>query len=244
MKESSLDAIASTNSRANQQAQEWLVKAHAVLVKRIAHHLLVRLPHSVMLDDLIQAGMMGLLEAARHYDVTKGASFETYAGIRIRGYILDEVRRNDWIPRSVHRNSRLVSAAVKAVENRLGREASDREIAEELHLEVDEYYELLKEASGSQFYGFDDSGLTDDTMKDDNHGLSEPQASAMHDDTMEKLTEIIHHLPKKERLVLSLYYEQDLNLKEIGEVLGVSESRISQIHTQATLRLKARFPEK
>lgn len=237
-----MDAIATTYSRANQQAQELLVKAHAVLVKRIAHHLLMRLPQSVMLDDLIQAGMMGLLEAARHYDVTKGASFETYAGIRIRGYILDEVRRNDWIPRSVHRNSRMVSAAVKAVENRMGREATDREIAEELNLEVDDYYEFLKDASGSQFYGFDDSGLTDDTMKNDHAGLSEPHATAMHDDTMAKLAEIIHSLPKKERLVLSLYYEQDLNLKEIGEVLGVSESRISQIHTQATLRIKARFP--
>jgi RNA polymerase sigma factor FliA len=230
-------------SKVNQQTQEMLVKTHALLVKRIAHHLLVRLPPSVQLDDLIQAGMMGLLEAVKHYDVTKGASFETYAGIRIRGHMLDEIRQNDWVPRSVYRNARMISLAVKNVENRLGRQATDREIAAELNLNLAEYNELLKEAAGSQLHGFDDMGVTDDIMKGESRGLSEPHVNVAHEDMMNKLTQVIDSLPPKERLVLSLYYEQDLNLKEIGEILEVSESRVSQIHTQATLRIKSRFAE-
>ncbi len=129
-----MDALAAYG-KVSQQTQETLVKTHAQLVKRIAYHLLGRLPYSVQHDDLIQAGMLGLLEAVRHYDSTKGASFETYAGIRIRGYMLDEVRRNDWVPRSVYRNSRLIVRQSRRVENRLGREAKDHEIAAELQYE-------------------------------------------------------------------------------------------------------------
>ena len=238
-----MDALAAY-SKVNQQTQETLVKTHALMVKRIAYHLLGRLPHSVQLDDLIQAGMLGLLEAVRHYDSTKGASFETYAGIRIRGHMLDEVRRNDWVPRSVYRNSRMVSEAVKQVENRLGREAKDHEIAAELHLSLEDYYEMLKDSAGSQLYGFEDLGVTDDVLKGESGNLStEPHINALQDDLTKHLAQIINGLPKKESLVLSLYYEQDLNLKEIGEVLGVSESRVSQIHSQATLRIKARLAE-
>lgn len=233
-----------TLSKVNQQAQEGLVKTHAVLVKRIAHHLLGRLPHSVQLDDLVQAGMMGLLEAARHYDETKGASFETYAGIRIRGQMLDEVRRNDWVPRSVYRNARMVSAAVKLVENREGRDAKDHEIAAELGLNLAEYHTLLNDATGAHLYGFDDLGVTDDLLKDEWQTMStEPHVNALNADMKSHLTQVINNLPKNERLVLSLYYEQDLNLKEIGDVLGVSESRVSQIHSQATHRIKSRLPE-
>lgn len=235
-----MDALAAYG-KINQQTQETLVKAHALLVKRIAHHLLGRLPYSVQLDDLIQAGMLGLLEAVRHYDATKGASFETYAGIRIRGYMLDEVRRNDWVPRSVYRNARMIAEAVKVVENRLGRDAKDHEIAAELNISLDEYYEMLKDSAGSQLYGFDDLGVTDDILKAENGDFSEPHIKVLKDDMVNHLSQIIEALPKNERLVLSLYYEQDLNLKEIGEVLGVSESRVSQIHSQATLRIKARL---
>lgn len=237
-----MDALAAY-SKVNQQTQEMLVRTHALMVKRIAYHLLGRLPHSIQLDDLIQAGMLGLLEAVRHYDSSKGASFETYAGIRIRGYMLDEVRRNDWVPRSVYRNARLIGEAVKLVENRLGRDAKDQEIAEELGLSLDEYFELLKDSAGSQVYGFDDLGVTDDLLKGEEGGFSEPHINAFRDDMTSHLAQIIEGLPKKERLVLSLYYEQDLNLKEIGEVMGVSESRVSQIHSQATLRIKSRLAE-
>lgn len=231
-------------SKVSQQTQEALVKTHALLVKRIAYHLLGRLPQSVQLDDLIQAGMMGLLEAAKHYDASKGASFETYAGIRIRGYILDEVRQNDWVPRSVHRNARMIAEAVKALENRLGREAGDMEIAAELGLPVNEYHDMLQDSISSHLYGFDDLGVSEDILQIEGSGVStEPHVTVLHNDLMKRLAEMIEGLPHKERLVLSLYYEQDLNLKEIGEVIEVSESRVSQILTQATLRLKARISE-
>ena len=239
-----MDALAAY-SKVNEQTQETLVKAHALLVKRIAHHLLGRLPQSVQLDDLIQAGMIGLLEAARNYDASKGASFETYAGIRIRGHMLDEVRRNDWVPRSVYRNSRKISEAVQHLENRFGREAKDVEIAEELGIPLQEYHEMLQDSSGSHLYGFDDLGVTDDVLHNDNanSASTEPQANVLHNDLMSHLTQIIENLPAKEKLVLSLYYEQDLNLKEIGEVIGVSESRVSQILSQATLRIRSRLPD-
>lgn len=238
-----MDALAASR-HLNQQTQESLVKSHALLVKRIAYHLSGRLPQSVQLDDLMQAGMLGLLEAVRHYDDSKGASFETYAGIRIRGHMLDEVRRNDWVPRSVYRNARMISKAVKLVENRLGRDAKDQEVALELGISLTEYHDMLNDSNGAHLFGFDDLGITDDVLKDDKIGFStEPHVNAQHDDTRAQLAQIIASLPKNERLVLSLYYEHDLNLKEIGDVLNVTESRVSQIHSQATHRIKARLPE-
>lgn len=238
-----MDALAAY-SKITEQTQEALVKTHALLVKRIAHHLLGRLPQSVQLDDLIQAGMIGLLEAARNYDSSKGAAFETYAGIRIRGHMLDEVRRNDWVPRSVHRNSRMISEAVQHIENKLGREAKDVEIAKALDISMTEYHEMLKDSAGSHLYGFDDLGVTDDVLHGDEETIkSEPQANVLQDDFVSHLSQVIDGLPEKERLVLSLYYEQDLNLKEIGEVIGVSESRVSQILSQAILRIRARLPD-
>lgn len=238
-----VDAL-TESSRLNKQTQEALVKTHALLVKRIAYHLLGRLPRSIQLDDLMQAGMLGLLEAVRHYDGSKGASFETYAGIRIRGTMLDEVRRNDWVPRSVYRNARMIAVAVREVENRLSREAKDHEVAAELHLSLDEYHDMLNDSNGAHLFGFDDLGVTDDVLKDDKLGEStEPHINVQRADTRAQLSQIISSLPKNEGLVLSLHYEHDLNLKEIGEVLGVSESRVSQIHSQATHRIKARLPE-
>lgn len=239
IKEKVVDALAAYG-KINQQTQEMLIRAHATMVKRIAHHLLGRLPQSIQLDDLIQAGMMGLLEAIKNYDSTKGASFETYAGIRIRGHMLDEVRRNDWVPRSVHRNSRTISAAVKKVENRLGRDAKDQEIAAELQIDLKDYYLMLQDSVGSQVYGFEDLGVSDDSLLSEGIFV-EPHVSVLREDMIKQLAQIIESLPKNERLVLSLYYEQDLNLKEIGEVLGVSESRVSQIHSQATLRIRSRI---
>jgi RNA polymerase sigma factor for flagellar operon FliA len=238
-----VNALTAKNNM-NNQTQEALIKAHASLVKRIAHHLLGKLPQSVQFEDLLQAGMIGLLEAAKHYDESKGASFETYAGIRIRGYMLDEVRRNDWVPRSVYKNARMIAAAVKEVENRLGRDAKDQEVAEQLNISLAEYHEMLHDSAGGHLYGFEDLGVTDDVLRDESHNTStEPYTHAIRADMTNHLSQIISSLPRNEKLVLSLYYEQDLNLKEIGEVLGVSESRVSQIHSQATHRIKSRLPE-
>jgi len=234
--------------KVERESADALVTRYAPLVKRIAHHLLGRLPGSVQLDDLVQAGMIGLLEAARKYDAGRGASFETYAGIRIRGAMLDEMRRGDWAPRSVHRNARLLSAAIREVEKRKGAAATDHEIAGEMGVTLDQYHDMLRDAAGCRLFSFED--LTDE----DDEGRSESTADYAEsapnpfdrlqgEDFRARLGEAIAALPERERLVLSLYYDDELNLKEIGSVLGVTESRVSQIHTQAALRLRSRLAE-
>ncbi|MEH6389826.1 MAG: RNA polymerase sigma factor FliA [Pseudomonas profundi] len=219
--------------------QDLLVEQFAPLVKRIAYHLLGRLPSSVQVEDLMQAGMIGLLEASRKFDHSKGASFETYAGIRIRGAMLDEVRKGDWAPRSVHRNTRMVSDAIRAVEARLGRDAKDQEVAAELEMSLENYYAILGDTAGSKLFSFED--LLESGAAADVHAEGEPQGELLDERFRGALVEAIEGLPERERLVLSLYYDEELNLKEIGAVLGVSESRVSQLHTQCAARLRARL---
>ncbi|WP_086934597.1 RNA polymerase sigma factor FliA [Agarilytica rhodophyticola] len=221
------------------------VEEYAPLVKRIAHHMMARMPSSVQVDDLIQAGMIGLIEASQKYDGSKGASFETYAGIRIRGAIVDEMRRGDWAPRSVHRNSRRVADAINSIEKRTGRDASDTEIAEEMHVSLDEYYEIAKDSVSTRLFSFDEAYEEDESkiLHSDNEALDGPSEKVHQRAMREALVMAIDGLPEREKLVLSLYYEQELNLKEIGMVLEVSESRISQIHSQAAARLRARLKD-
>ncbi len=221
-----------------------LIENHIPLVKHLVRHFICRLPPQVQFDDLMQAGMIGLIEAANHYQDEKGAQFSTYATIRIKGSILDEIRRQDWVPRSVYKVSRQISQAVKNVENRLGRDAKDHEVAEELGMTIEDYYELLQDSQAAHLYGFEDVGMDDDHMVSDiNVHMSEPQADAIHDDFHHYLANIIHLLPKNEQLALSLYYEHELQLKEIGELMGISESRVSQILSQATHRIRSRIVE-
>ena len=221
-----------------------VVEQYAPLVKRIAHHLLLRMPASVQIDDLIQSGMIGLLEAARKYDVTKGASFETYAGIRIRGSMLDEVRKGDWAPRSVHRKSRKVAEAIKAIEARTGHDARDKDIAQEMNIDLNAYYAILQDASGSRLFSFDDIMEGDDSAIELAAGELPGPCDGLQRDTFKShLARAIDGLPEREKLVLALYYDEELNLKEIGEVIGVSESRVSQIHSQAAMRLRARLSD-
>lgn len=215
------------------------VEQYAYLVKRIAHHMMARMPASVQLDDLIQAGMIGLLEASQKYDGAKGASFETYAGIRIRGAMVDEMRRGDWVPRSVHRNSRRISEAISAVEGRTGRDASDIEIAEELGVGLEEYQNMAQDSMSGRLFSLDEMVQDDDSGNYLADGSTEGPAEQVQSHALQyALAEAIDSLPEREKLVLSLYYDEELNLKEIGLVLGVSESRVSQIHSQAALRLK------
>lgn len=222
--------------------QDELLATHAPLVKRIAYHLISRLPSSVQVDDLIQAGMIGLLDAAGHYDATQGASFETYAGIRIRGAMLDEIRRNDWAPRSVHRKAREVAQAIHELENRFGRDARDTEVAAALGISLDEYHQILQDASGCKLFSLDDAGDGETGMTENlPANTPDPQAQMAEADFKRGLAEAIGGLPERERMVLALYYDEELNLKEIGAVLGVTESRVCQIHTQAVARLKARM---
>lgn len=228
----------------NQDANA-LVQRHALLVKRIGQHLMARLPNSVQLDDLIQAGMIGLLEAARNYDGSKGASFETFAGIRIRGAMIDEIRRGDWVPRSVHRNSRRISDAIDEIEQQLGRDARDQEIASHLKVSLDDYHEMLNDAACGRIIGIEDLGVTEDVIGgvEDEDEPSPTFSGIANERFQHALADEISALPEREALVLSLYYDDELNLKEIGQVLNVSESRVSQIHSQAMHRLRARMKD-
>jgi RNA polymerase sigma factor for flagellar operon FliA len=234
--------VVKANSYNNQIDKATLLEQHTVLVKRIAYHLLARLPASVQVDDLIQSGMIGLFEAANNFDNGKGASFETFAGIRIRGAMLDEMRRGDWTPRSVHKNSRMISEAIKQLEAQFGRDVSDIEVAEKLDISLNDYHHILNEVSTGKILGIDDLGVSEDAIKvgDDYHG-DDPYQNIEQSAFKKGLAQCIKSLPEREALVLSLYYDEELNLREIGQILDVSESRVSQIHSQAMHRLKGRM---
>lgn len=219
-----------------------LVEKHASLVKRIACHLINRLPACVQLEDLIQAGMIGLLEASKNYDPTQGASFETYAGIRIRGSMLDEIRKNDWAPRSVHRKARMVAQAVREIENEQGRDARDTEIAETLEMPIEDYYKILQDNSYHKVLSVEDMGLGEESLLENISDNTPGIVDGLQKEDMQKvISDAVASLPERERLVMALYYDEELNLREIGAVMGVSESRVSQIHSQAVIRLQARM---
>jgi len=219
-----------------------IVAEHTALVRRIAYHLVSRLPASVQAEDLIQSGMIGLLEAARNYEPTHGASFETYAGIRIRGAMLDEIRRQDWAPRSLFRKMRQVSEAMREIENSEARDARDGEVAEKLGISLDEYHRILKDASGHKVFSTEELGAGVEAVAEGLHGGSDSPLEQIEDDEFrESLARAINTLPEREKLVMALYYDHELKLREIGEMLGVTESRACQIHGQAVLRLRARL---
>ncbi|WP_100642108.1 RNA polymerase sigma factor FliA [Alteromonas facilis] len=219
-----------------------IVERHAPLVKRIAHHLMARLPASVIVDDLIQSGMIGLLEAAKNFDGSKGASFETFAGIRIRGAMLDEIRKGDWTPRSVHKNSRTIMEAIAQVERETGADARDVDIAAKLNVSLGQYHQMLNEVNAGKLVAIEDLGVSEDVIGDEkSKGSDAPFEDLMQGAFQKALAHAITTLPEREAIVLSLYYDEELNLREIGEVLEVSESRVSQIHSQAMLKLKARM---
>ena len=213
-----------------------LVMRHAELVKRIAYHLAGRLPASVEVDDLIQAGMLGLLEAAANFTAGRGASFETYAGIRIRGAMIDALRKLDWAPRSVHRKSREVAKAIRDLEAELGREARDAEIAARMGIDLAEYHNIVQDTVACQMTNMDET-----VAGEINDQRNDPFADIVDENFRVQLTQAIGGLPEREKLVMSLYYGDDLNLKEIGVVLKVTESRVCQLHGQALARLKARL---
>lgn len=216
---------------------------NAELVKRIAYHLVSRLPPSVDVNDLIQAGMIGLLEAATGYSPDGGANFRTYAGIRIRGAMLDEIRRLDWTPRSVHRKARELSAAVSLVENRTGRDARDRDIADQLGITMTEYHKVLRDAASARLCSFDQISEEDGTHEPPRNPDPDPLQMLEQSSFVKSLAAEIENLPEREKLVMSLYYDDGLNLREIGEILEVSESRVCQIHGQALIRLRSRLSD-
>jgi RNA polymerase sigma factor for flagellar operon FliA len=215
---------------------------HVPLVKRIAYHLLSKLPDSVQVDDLIQAGMLGLLESLRNYDASKGASFDTYAGIRIRGSMLDEVRRCDWVPRSVYKKSRIISDAIRTLENQTGTAAKDCDVAEYLGISLEEYNHILQDSTNCRVFSIEELAQTGDNYLEESSGVSEaPLESVARESFQRALSAAIASLPEREKLVISLYYDEELNLREIGKILNLTESRVSQISSQAVLRIRSRL---
>ena len=233
------------NAKTGLEKNQYIVQ-YAPLVKRIAYHMMARLPASVQVDDLIQVGMIGLLDAVSNYDDTQGAQFETYAVQRIRGAMLDELRQCDWLPRSARKTLRQIETAMNALEQRECRAPTEREVADELHVSLDGYQQMLLDARGCQLLHYEDlqTGEEEDFFErhcaDDS---SEPFAKLQDGRFRAKLIEAIGILPEREKLMMAMYYEEELNLREIGEVLGVSESRVCQLHSQAMARLRSKLKE-
>jgi RNA polymerase sigma factor for flagellar operon FliA len=223
-----------------------LLTEHMPLVKRLAHHMKAKLPPSVEVDDLIQAGMIGLLDAITRYEETHGAQFETYAVLRIRGAMLDELRNSDWLPRSMRQNMRKVEAAMSALQQKLGHAPTESEVAKSLKLSLTDYQDMLSDGCGHQLVYYEDfhdtegnDSFLDRYAVDD----ADPLRSLMDGDFRQAVIDAIDGLPPREKILMGLYYEEEMNLKEIGAVMGVSESRVSQLHTQAVARLRATLRE-
>ena len=224
-----------------------LLTEHMPLVKRLAHQMKAKLPPSVEVDDLVQAGMMGLLDAINRYEENHGAQFETYAVLRIRGAMLDELRSSDWMPRSTRANMRKVEQAMATLQQQLGRPPSESEVAKSLKLSLGDYQELLGDSGGHQLVYYED--FHDDDGNDtflDRYAVDDddPLKSLLDTDFRQTVIDAIDALPPREKMLMGLYYEEELNLKEIGAVMGVSESRVSQLHTQAVARLRTYLRER
>ncbi|MCA3219417.1 MAG: RNA polymerase sigma factor FliA [Burkholderiales bacterium] len=224
------------------------VKQYAPLVRRLAHQMVARLPANVELDDMVQAGMIGLMDAVGRFEEAQGTQFEVYAASRIRGAMLDELRANDWLPRSARKSQRDIENAIHRLEGRLKRAPSEVEIARELNISVKQYQEMLTDARGAQLIYFDDLGggsEDEDYLERHVADLAEeggdPGAILRDQRFRTALIAAIEELPEREKRLMGMYYEQDMNLREIGAVMGVTESRVCQLHSQAVARLRARL---
>jgi RNA polymerase sigma factor FliA len=228
--------------------RQGYVKQYAPLVRRIAHQMIAKLPANVELDDMIQAGMMGLMDAVGRFEEAQGTQFEVYAASRIRGAMLDELRANDWLPRSARKSQRDIENAIHRLEGKLKRAPSEAEIAREIGISVTEYQEMLNDARGAQLIYVEDMGREDDGEDYLERHVAADEGgdpgSILRDKRFRTaLVGAIEELPERERLLMSMYYEQDMNLREIGAVMGVTESRVCQLHSQAVARLRAKLKQ-
>jgi len=228
--------------------REGTVLRYTPLIKFIANRIAIRLPPHIDVNDLINAGVLGLMDAIEKYDPKREAQFKTYAEFRIRGAILDELRAMDWVPRSVRQKANLLEGAFAKIEQELGRAALDEEVAAELGMDLDEYQKFLSQSAGLALLSLDD--LVDPTHPEDSRSLldhlasldeEDPQAKLAFEELKRILGQAIDALPQRERLILSLYYHDELTMKEIGHILEVTESRVSQVHSKAIARIRARL---
>lgn len=233
---------------ATQGKREDQLMEYLPLVKYIAGRIAIGLPKSVELDDLINAGVVGLIEAYNNFDASKGVKFESYASMRIRGSIIDELRAVDWAPRSTRAKSREMERSIASLENKLGRSPSEEEIAEDLDVSMGDLYKLLEDLSSTTLlsldeltYGSDDDKPVPliDTLKSSER--SDALSDLEREEMRSLLVDSIEYLSEQERLVIALYYYEELTLKEIGQVMELSESRVSQIHTKSVLSLRAKM---
>lgn len=222
------------------------VAQYMPLVRRIAYHLISRLPASVEVDDLYQVGLIGLMEAARNFDPNAGVLFETYASQRIRGAMLDELRNSDWLPRQARRNMREIESAIAKLEHQLGRPPQESEVANAMQIPLANYQGMLGDARGHQLVHYEDFEENDENDQLDQYAADHKANpdNILTDAAFRKLLiEGIETLPEREKLMMALYYDEELNLKEIGAVLGVTESRVCQLHSQAVARLRVRLKD-
>lgn len=233
--------------RSEKNEKNDLLTQYMPMVKRLAHHMMGRLPPSVEEDDMVQAGMIGLLDAISRYDEAQSAQFEAYAIQRIRGSMLDELRQSDWMPRSARQSMRKIEKAIGVLQHQLGRQPKESEIAASMKMPLDEYQALLGDARGHQLLYFEDFGESeeDDSFLDKQSGEegSMPLPQLLDANLRACIIAGIEGLPEREKLLMSLYYEEELNLREISEVFGVSEARVCQLHGQAIARIRTKLKE-
>ncbi len=234
-------------TRLNPKEREELIREYTPLIKFIAQKIAIRLPSNIELDDLISSGVIGLMDAIEKYDPTRDNKFKTYAEFRIRGAILDELRAQDWVPRSVRDKAKLLDKTVADLEAAMGRQATDDEVAAKLNMTLEEFYELVNQVRPVSVLSIDEIASFSNVDKKSLMSLLEdvkvanPFIQLNLKSVKDVITGAIEELPERQRLVLSLYYYEDLNLKEIGKVLRVTESRVSQLHAQAISRLRQKL---
>jgi len=226
--------------------RDALIRQYSPLVRRLAHHMMVKLPTSVQVDDLIQVGLIGLSEALTRFEASQGVQFETFATQRIRGAMIDELRENDWMSRGSRKSQKDIESALRRLEHRFGRSPSETEIATELGMSLADYQSLLNKVRGTQLVYLEDmagSGEGEDGFLDRHviDGDSDPMQLLSNQRLRQSLVAAIKVLPEREQYIMSMYYENDMNLKEIAAVLGITESRVCQLHSQSIARLRSKM---
>jgi RNA polymerase sigma factor FliA len=228
--------------------REEVIKEYGPMIKYVANRIAMRLPPHIEVDDLISVGVLGLIDAIDKYDASRGAKFKTYAEFRVRGAILDELRSMDWVPRSVRQKASNLDGVVQKLQSQLGRPPEDDEVANEMGISIDELFNTMNETKSMPILSLEDLGVSNESGEKQSlldclagKGDNDPQTSLRLNELKRIIAKAIDTLPEKERLMISLYYYEELTMKEIGEVLSITESRVSQIHSKAVYRLRSKL---